>query len=83
MYAASLEHSCLSIMSGKDWNGLTHLQRQKLFSTKDILILDSEIEGVVFDRDLLLSVAGSMDRVVTVQGTNKGKTKILRPGLIT
>jgi hypothetical protein len=64
-------------MSEKDWNALTHLQRQKLFSTKDIMILGSESEGVVFDRDLLLSVAGSMDRVVTVQGMCKGKTKIL------
>jgi hypothetical protein len=64
MYAASLDCSCLSIMSEKDWNALTHLQRQKLFFTKDILILGSESEGVVFDRDLLLSVAGSMDQVV-------------------
>lgn len=64
-------------MSGKDWNKLSHLQRQKLFSTKDILILGSEIEEVGFDRDFLLSVAGSMDRVVTVQGMCKGKTKFL------
>jgi len=62
-------------MTGKDWNKLTHLQRQKLFSTKDILILDSGFEAVLFDRDLLLTIAGSMDRVVTVQGMCKHKTK--------
>ena len=60
-------------MSEKNWDKLTPFQKQKLFSKKDILILDSGCEGRAFDRDLLLSVAGSMDRVIAVQGMCSGK----------